>query len=47
METLKQKYPEAYEEVVRSPIWNLWSTMGEDRKEEVLKGITWNQGAKQ
>ena len=43
---LRTKYPEAYAEVMRSPISMLWDNMGLDRKEEILKGIAENLEAK-
>ena len=39
---LKQKYPEAYQEVMSNPISLLWNSMEQDRKEEILIGITKN-----
>lgn len=43
---LKEKYKEAWEEVMNNPIKNLWNTMEEDRKEEILIGITNNMRLK-
>ena len=39
---LKELYPQAYKEVMSNPISLIWDNMEEDRKEEILKGITEN-----
>lgn len=39
---LKEKYQEAWKEVMNNPISSLWDNMEEDRKEEILIGITNN-----
>ncbi len=39
---LKEKYPEAWNEVMNNPIKYLWDNMEDDRKEEILYNITKN-----
>ncbi len=41
-EQLKEKYPKAWAEVMSNPLSMLWSTMENDKKEEILIGITKN-----
>lgn len=43
---LKEKYKEAWQEVMDNPIGRLWNTMEEGRKEEILIGITNNMRLK-